>query len=1120
MNKQTIRGSGGGGGGKGGSAGRQAKEDPDSLRSKQYATVVDVLSEGEIGGLVNGLRSVFLNDTPLQNSDGTFNFQEVDYFLSNGGPSLPTVGGKPGYFESGGVRATTNVQVEATNAVSVTRTISNPEVDWVEVTIGVPRLTRQNKDNGDVSGGSVSLAIDVQAAGGGFAAQTISNRWSGDVSDQGAGIYRTVSGAATGIALFLQLHFTAAYGDRPYSFVVEYRAVGAGSWTELSNFSRSGSVTNPTLRYEAAGMAQGQYEIRLRNLGVNVPLVDRALALGGTNYDVIQGKAGSRYQRTYRIPLVGNAPWDIRVRRISPDATDSSVSDETYWDSYTECVDVKLNYAYTAAMMLNIDAENFQSIPTRGYEIYGLLVRVPSNYDPVARSYTGSWDGTFKIEWTDNPAWCFYDLLSATRYGLGDYIEQDQIDKWSLYEIGRYCDELVPDGFGGTEPRFTCNLYMQTREDAFRVIQSMASIFRGMAFWAGGQIVASQDAPKDPAGLFNAANAIEGMFTYQGADHRARHTVALVSWNDPRDMYRQKIEYVQDDSAVLRWGVVETEILAVGCTSRGQAHRAGKWLLYTEQNESETVAFKAGMDSTRVAPGDVILIQDSVRSGKRLGGRCRAGTTANSLAIDAPITIEAGMSYQASVMLSVGQVETRDLTNSAGSTSVLALSTPLTGTPVEDAIWVVTASNQVPEKWRVLAVAESDDPTIVAISAIYHDPGKYAFVEQDVALEYIPTSTIPVRPGQVTAVVAETELFQLNDGATSSRIAINWKTPATAVSFIVAWRRDDENYKTGETVSASFDIDNVVAGTYTIKITPKNAIGVAGDTVTIGHVVEASGVSPDVENLAASPSFTGRDLSLVWDAVPGAAGYELEFRDPDTDTLLRTETTSFTELIYPFAKNAQDGGPRRSIKVRARAKTLIGVSANWTQGVFTNPAPAAPQGLQGEPGPGQASIMADRPADQDLVGMIVWMHNTAGVPTIDANKVYQGSDNSFTKTDLTPGMPMYFKVAFYDAFGAVGLNVSSSIAVTPLSTGGVLSVNTLPASPAEAGGELAVFLDVADLDERGLYGWDGTGWISTSKILDGTVTTDKLAAGAVDYTKLAAGAVRAENLALKKHFLY
>lgn len=1001
----NIAGAGGGGKGGGGSP-RQAVEAPDSLRSAQHANIIEVISEGEIEGLVNGLRSIYLEDTPIESPSGARNFEGADFVFYNGTQTQGAKGGGGVRIGTPGVQSTTQVNVEVTAVTPVTRSITNSQVDWVKVVIGIPTLSRQDMTNGDIHGTSVSYRILVQNNGGGFQERVA---------------------------------------------------------------------------------------------------------------HTIRGKTTSYYKREHKIPLTGTGPWDVRVVRASPDSTSSALQNKTFWAEMIEGIDVKLAYPNTAICGLRVNSEQFRSVPRRGYHIKGLRVKVPTNYNPLTRTYTGTWNGSFKIAWTDNPAWCFYDLLTNERYGLGEYIDPGAVDKWTLYQIGRYCDQLVPNGFGGQEPRFTCNLYLQTREDAFKVINSMASIFRGMVYYADGEILFSHDAPTEPSAIFSTANVIEGMFTYQGADRRARHTVALVSWNDPQDMYRQKIEYVSDPAGIARWGIVQTELLAVGCTSRGQAHRMGKWLLFTEQHESETVTFRAGMDAARCAPGEVIMIQDPVRSGTRRAGRVVSSTT-NSVVLDSPIEIQAGIQHNVSVMLANGTLHDAVVTTGAGlSVSSLTFTPAAPSAPAPGSMWVVSSSQLVPEQWRVLSVAEVE-PGIVEINALYFNPGKFAAVEQGLALEALPTTAIRSRPGPVTNVTAINEVYRLNEVSFSTRIALSWSAPDTAVSYTVTWRRENENEKIEETRLPNLNIENVPAGEYTIKIAAKNNLGISGEAVTINHTVSASGVAPDVQNIRLAPNFLGRDMPVAWDAVAGAHEYTVEIRAGGT--LLRQERVSTNLYVYTYTKNLHDGGPRRNLTVRVRAKTLAGDSANWQEASFSNPAPGAPLGLQLEAGPGQVGILALRPADEDLQGMIVWMSTSPGFVANDATKIYQGTDNAFMKTGLQPGMPHYFRAAFFDAFGTTDLNLSSEVMAIPTATGGILAVTSLPASPADVGGELAVFLDVVDTEERGLYGWNGTQWVSTAKILNGSITTDKLAPGAVDYTRLAVGAVQARNLAVKKHFLY
>lgn len=713
-----IRGAGGGGGkgGGGSSKSRAPIESPDSLRSRQYARVIDLVSEGEIVGLVDGLKSVYLDDTPIQSPDGTVNFSGVVLETRPGTQSQAYIPGFPS------VEAEVSVSTEVLYATSVTRSISNVNADAVRVTVSVPRLSYQNLSNGDLSGTYVSLAIDVQTDGGGYV---------------------------------------------------------------------------------------------------------QALT------DTISGKTTSRYQRSYRIELPGDGPWDIRVRRLTADSTQSNLANATWWDSYTEIIDSKLRYPNSALVGLAVDAEQFRAIPRRGYEIKGLKVRIPSNYDPDTRAYTGVWDGTFDVAWTDNPAWCFYDLLTSERYGLGAFLDEAQIDKWSLYTIGQYCDALVDDGFGGQEPRFTCNLYLQTRAEAYGVINAFASVFRGMVYWAGGAVAPVQDAPQDVAAMFAPANVVGGQFQYQGSSAKARHTVALVSWNDPDDRYRQKIEYVEDPDGIARYGVIQTEILAVGCTSRGQAHRLGRWLLYTERLESETVSFRAGLDGLAVAPGEIIQTTDPVRAGARMGGRI-AAATASSVTLDAEVTIASGKTYTLWAALPDGTVESSAVTTGAGATATLAVSPAFSAAPQAFAIWVLAASDLVPESWRVLSITEIDR-TQAEVVAVAYRPDKYDAVEADLVLEPLQTSSLNTQPGTPTDVQVTESLYLVNPAVVGARVTVSWlgQTPF----YELQWRRDGGNWTIVSTQASSTDIQPAEPGEYEFKLTAINAIGLRSATAEFGGTV-------------------------------------------------------------------------------------------------------------------------------------------------------------------------------------------------------------------------------------------------------------------------------------------
>lgn len=705
-----IRGAGGKGGGGGGGAARAPVEAPDSIRSKQFARVVDLISEGEIGGLADSAKSVYLDNTPLQNPDGSYNFGGVSINGVQGTQSQSYLPGFPS------VESEFPVGTKVEQDVSVTRTITNANVDKVRVTLGIPQLTEQNPTTGDISGSQVHIEIDVQANGGGF-----------------------------------------------------------------------------------------------------------VITVG----DIISGKTTSRYQRAYEIPLTGSAPFDIRVRRMTPDSISVSVVDDVYWDSYTEIIDSKLAYPNSALVALEIDAAQFNSIPTRGYDCFGIKCQIPVNYDPMSRTYAGTWDGTFYTAWTDNPAWCFYDLLTNERYGLGEYVDAAQVDKWALFTIGQYCDEVVPDGFGGFEPRFTCNLYLQTRNEAHRVLANMASIFRGMIYWGAGAIVPTADTPTDPVAMFNKANVVGGKFRYQGTARNTRHTVALVGWNDPADGYRQKIEYVEDREGIERYGVIETDIAAFGCTSRGQAHRMGKWILFTERGETETVTFNAGLDGVLVAPGDIILTQDAARAGKRFGGRT-VSATVSAVTIDSAVTLEGGKTYSLAVVTPAGEVISSPVTNGPGPTTVLFVSPDLSAAPQADAIWVLIASDLSPEFWRVISVAESDK-TQVEVTALKYDSTKYVAVEQGIFLEPPPTSAVMLRPPGVTNLKATESLHQLGPGVVGNRVTLSW-TGSTG-RYRVNYRSDLTNWvNLPETTSQTIELDGLTPDIYTFSVFQISAIGIHSPT--------------------------------------------------------------------------------------------------------------------------------------------------------------------------------------------------------------------------------------------------------------------------------------------------
>lgn len=852
---KLIKGFGGGGKG-GGKSGHTPTEDPDSLLSRQYARVLDLLSEGEIEGLIDGLRSIYLDGTPVQNTDGTYNFSGVSFHSRNGTQSQDLISGFPL------AESEQNVSIQVVAATPIVRTVTNANLNAVRVTVSVPQLTFQDRSTGDLRGTSVELAIDLQSNGGGYVAQPVGRAWE-SVSASGTTYSRNNT---YGIGITVTADQRIVEPDS-LSFDVQYRQIGAPSWTTLKSetWNAADNETLPIKVYAGDGTTEedglppvrdyftvvlplGNYEIRVvKTGGLTNPVITAGYYMVSRFTDVIKGKTTSRYQRSYRVDLVGSPPWDIRVRRITPDSDQSNLQNQTYWDTYTEIIDTKLSYPNSAICAVQVDSSQFQRVPVRGYEIKGLRIRVPTNYNPLTRVYTGVWDGTFKVAWSDNPAWCFYDLVTNSRYGLGQF--NIGLDKWKLYAIGQYCDQLVPDGVSGQEPRFTCNLYLQTREEAFKVIVNLASIFRAMPWWGAGTLAVSQDSPSDPIMQFTPSNVIDGEFTYSSTSGKVRHTVVLVAWNDPRNDYRQVIEYVEDTAGITRYGVVQTDIVAFGCTSRGQAHRLGKWLLFSERLETELVTFQVAMDGMFVYPGAIIQTSDPFRAGVRFGGRIVTATTTQAN-IDSPVTIEPSKTYTLYVQLPDGTIQSRGVTNAPGSTSSLSLGTAFTAAPQPQSVWVLAASDLLPEMWRVISVMEIDKVKL-EITALEYNSSKFASVEQNLNFDARPVSALTSVPKSPTNFVVTESLYEAAVGVIGIKAHLSWTS--SQPSFIVSYRRQNSNWIDVEVRQTTTEILALEEGFYDFAVAAVNAAGIASIKTSVTQQILGKQALPaDPANLIAA----------------------------------------------------------------------------------------------------------------------------------------------------------------------------------------------------------------------------------------------------------------------------
>jgi len=472
---------------------------------------------------------------------------------------------------------------------------------------------------------------------------------------------------------------------------------------------------------------------------------------GGSDFinenKTITGKSRGPVDFEYEYNLIGNGPWVVTAERITEDPTTTAISDDLFFKAIVGIYTRSFRYPNTAVLGIKIGAENFTSVPQISADMLGIKIKVPTNYDPILRTYSGIWNGTFKTVWSNNPAWVFYDLLTNKRYGAGEFIDESQVDRYSLYPIAQYCDELVPDGKGGREPRMVFNAYITDRAEAYDVLNAMAAAFRGMLYFSEGTIVAIQDKPKQISKIFSPANVIqqtddsgqvtEPPFSYEGTARKARKTVALVSWNDAGDNYKAKVEYVEDREGIDRYGYREVEVRAFGTTSQGQAQRIGRWTLLSDQLETEVVTFKTATEGFFVLPGEVIGIADPAKGGKRFGGRIVSATT-TSVTIDSSFTIASGSFYQLTVMLPDGTVQTRTVTNGPGNFTVLNVSPAFSAAPAASAPWVLQENGDGVRTFRVVSVNE--DEGVVTVLAALYDESKFALADQGTILSVTRTS--------------------------------------------------------------------------------------------------------------------------------------------------------------------------------------------------------------------------------------------------------------------------------------------------------------------------------------------------------------------------------------------
>ncbi|WP_457946485.1 host specificity protein J [Enterobacter mori] len=546
---------------------------------------------------------------------------------------------------------------------------------------------------------------------------------------------------------------------------------------------------------------------------------------GGTWQTVLNtsvtGKTTSGYERSHRIDLPqAGSTWTIRLRKITADANSAKIGDTMMLQSFTEVIDAKLRYPNTALLYIEFDSSQFNgSIPQISCEPRGRVIRIPDTYDPETRTYSGTWAGTFKWAWTDNPAWIFYDLVVSDRFGLGDRLTTANIDKWTLYQVAQYCDQMVPDGKGGsgTEPRYTCNVYIQERNDAYTVLRDFAAIFRGMTYWGDDQIVALADMPRDVDFTYTHANVIDGRFIYSSSTTKNRYTNALVSWSDPDNAYSDAMEPVFEQALVARYGFNQLEITAIGCTRQSEANRKGRWGILTN-NKDRVVTFNVGEDGNIPQPGYVIAVADRNLSGRDLGGRISA-VNGRVLTLDrAP---DASAADRMIVNLPSGVSQSRTIQSITGNK--VTVTTAYSETPVAEAVWVIESDELYAQQYRVITVTDNNDGTFTIVGA-NHDPDKFDRIDTGAIIDQRPVSVIP--PGNqsppANIVISSFSVVQQNISVETMRVS--WDQAQNAIAYEAQWRRNDGNWvNVPRTSTTSFDVPGIYAGGYLVRVRAINA---------------------------------------------------------------------------------------------------------------------------------------------------------------------------------------------------------------------------------------------------------------------------------------------------------
>ncbi|WP_407498532.1 host specificity protein J [Acinetobacter baumannii] len=791
---------------------RQPVISPDSAQSKTFIKVLYGLAEGEIEGLANGLQSIYLEETPLQNADGSLNFENVKVDFRNGTNDQEYIEGFPA------VENETAIDVELKSETPWVRAFSNLDLDAVRLRLKWGPLRTQNATNGDVSGVTIEYAIDLQIDG--------------------------------------------------------------GVWTEVLKTK-------------------------------------------------ISDKTSANYERAHRIDLPrADSGWLVRVRRLTPNTTSEYISDKMYVSAVTEVIDAKLRYPNTALLGLQYDAETFGNVAKVAADTKGRILKVPTNYNPATRQYVGMWDGTFKEAYSNNPAWIYYDICTVDRYALGDRLTPLMVDKWSLYRLAQYCDQMVPDGLGGQEPRFTCNVYLQSAEGAFEILTKLAGVFRAITFWDGNSIICDADIPQDTYFTYTRANVIDGNFEYSGTRARDRHNVVKIAWDNPANHYKTEYEFVRDEKAIAEAGQVRIlELDAWGCTSRGQAQRAGWWALKSEQLETRTVSFKVGLDGHIPQPGRVIDIADPLFAGRANGGRVSAiSADRKSITLDRDDVV-AVAGDRLIINGEDGKAQTRIVQSI--SDRVVTVTHEFDAIAAQN-VWVIDAQDLATMKFRVISITQNESHQF-SVTALQYNPAKFDAIDKGAYFDEVPISIVnPTIQDPVTDVVITSE-SRIDQGINVATMIVSWAQAKGAVKYQVEWRKDDGSWiKLPITGNNSVEVPGIYAGQYQARVTAISAFEIASLPVysTLTELSGKQGLPPKLAFIQATGILFG--IKLDW-GFPATGALDTAYTEIQVSPDGTSNIAQLGLFAYPTTTHTIQGlQPNLTQFYRGRLIDRIGNIGPWS----------------------------------------------------------------------------------------------------------------------------------------------------------------------------------------------